>query len=59
MSEFLSMGGYAEYVWSAMAAAAVLMLLEPMLLMMKRKAVLQEIKRGKRLAERQKRDNER
>ena len=59
MSEFLSMGGYAEYVWSAMAAAAVLMLLEPILLVMKRKAVLQEIKRGKRLAERQKRDNER
>jgi len=58
MSEFLSMGGYAEYVWSAMAAAAVLMLLEPILIMMKRKTVLQEIKRSKRLAERQKRDNE-
>lgn len=59
MSEFLSMGGYAEYVWSAMAAAAVLMILEPISLMMKRKSVLQEIKRGKRLEERQKRDAER
>jgi len=57
MSEFFYMGGFGAYIWSAMAVAAFLMLLEPLLLVMKRRSVLQEIKRAKRLEERRKRDS--
>jgi len=56
MSEFFHMGGFGAYIWSAMGAAVFLMLLEPILLVMKRRSVLQEVKRGKRLEERRKRD---
>lgn len=56
MSEFFYMGGFGAYIWSAMGAATFLMLLEPLLLVMKRRSVLQEVKRGKRLEERRKRD---
>lgn len=56
MSEFFHMGGFGAFIWSAMGVAAFLMLLEPILLIMNRRSVLQEIKRGKRLEERQKRD---
>ena len=58
MSEFFHMGGFGAYIWSAMGAAAFLMLLEPILLVMKRRSVLQEIKRSKRLEERRKRDSQ-
>ncbi len=54
MSEFFSMGGFGAYIWSAMAAAAFFMILEPVQLIMKRKAALKEIKRVVRLEERQK-----
>jgi len=56
MSEFFHMGGFGAYIWSAMATALVLMLLEPMMLVMKRRSVLKEIKRIKRLEERQNRN---
>lgn len=52
MSEFFHMGGFGVYIWSAMATALVLMLLEPILLVMKRRSVLADIKRIKRLEER-------
>jgi heme exporter protein D len=55
MSDFFYMGGYGAYIWSAMGAAAFFMLLEPILLMMGRRSVLQEVKRVKRLEERQNR----
>ena len=56
MSEFFHMGGYGAYIWSAMGAAAILMLLEPVLLIFKRRSALQEVKRNKRLEERRARD---
>jgi len=57
MSEFFHMGGYGAYIWSAMATALVLMLLEPIMLVIKRRSVLANIKRIKRLEERQNRKN--
>ena len=52
MSEFFHMGGFGIYIWSSMATALVLMLLEPLMLVMKRRSVLADIKRIKRLEER-------
>jgi len=52
MSEFFYMGGYGAYIWSAMGAAAILMLLEPILLVFKRRSALNEVKRNKRLEKR-------
>jgi heme exporter protein D len=56
MSDFFHMGGFGAYIWSAMATALVLMLLEPMMLVMKRRSLLKEIRRLKRLEERSKRN---
>ena len=56
MSEFFYMGGYGAYIWSSMATAAILMLLEPALLMLKRRTVLQEVKRNIRLEKRRTRN---
>ena len=55
MSEFFHMGGFGAYIWSAMGIALVLMLLEPIMLIIKRRSVLANIKRIKRLEERQNR----
>ncbi|MEE9492603.1 MAG: heme exporter protein CcmD [Gammaproteobacteria bacterium] len=52
MNAFFSMGGFGAYVWSAMAVAAFLMVMEPVMLMIKRRTVLQTIKRARRFAER-------
>ncbi len=52
MSEFFSMGGFGIYIWSAMGAALILMLLEPVMLILRRRSILQEIKQAKRLEER-------
>jgi len=49
MSEFLHMGGFGAYIWSAMGVAALLMLLEPISLIIKRRSVLSLIRRNKRL----------
>ena len=57
MSEFFHMGGFGAYIWSAMAAAAFLMLLEPLLLIIKRRSIIKEIKQMKRLDERLARKN--
>ena len=57
MSEFFHMGGFGAYIWSAMSVALVLMLLEPIMLIIKRRSVLANIKRIKRLEERQNRKN--
>lgn len=56
MSEFFQMGGYGAYIWSVMAVALFFMLLEPFMLIFKRRSVLQEIKRNQRLEERRARD---
>ncbi|GAA0414654.1 hypothetical protein GCM10009133_23810 [Cocleimonas flava] len=52
MNEFFHMGGFGAYIWSAMGVAALLMVLEPMTLMYRRRAVIAQIKRTKRLEER-------
>lgn len=57
MSEFFYMGGFGAYIWSAMATAAFLMILEPMMLMMKRRSVIKDIKRNIRLEERRNRES--
>jgi len=56
MSEFLHMGGYGAFIWSVMGIALFFMLLEPFLLVLKRRSILQEIKRNKRLEERRARE---
>ena len=56
MSEFFSMGGYGGYVWSAMAVAFVLMLLETISLLVQRRSIIRDIKRVKRLEQRRQND---
>ena len=45
VAEFFDMGGYALYVWSSFGATALLMILEPIILRGRRRAVLQRIAR--------------
>ena len=52
MSEFFHMGGFGAYIWSAMAVALVLMLLEPLVLILKKRSVITQIKRNQRLEQR-------
>ena len=52
MSEFFHMGGFGAYIWSAMGAAAFFMLLEPVLLIMRRRSIIKELKQIQRLEER-------
>ncbi len=52
MSDFIHMGGFGAYIWSAMGIAALLMILEPLTLIFRRRSVLAQIKRQKRFEER-------
>ncbi|MBA3903641.1 MAG: heme exporter protein CcmD [Rhodocyclaceae bacterium] len=45
LGEFLAMGGYAFYVWGSFGACAALMIVEPILVRLRRKNALQELKR--------------
>jgi len=56
MSEFLSMGGFGLFIWSAMGVALALMTLEVLSLVIKRRTLITHIKRNKRLEARQKKD---
>ena len=56
MSEFFYMGGYGAYIWSVIGVALFFMLLEPFMLILKRRSILQEIKRNKRLQQRRARE---
>jgi len=56
MIEFFSMGGFGVFIWSAMGIALCLMVLEPMSLILKRRSIIQQIKRNKRLEARKSRD---
>jgi heme exporter protein D len=56
MNEFFHMGGFGAYIWSAMAVALFLMLVEPIMLVINRRSVLEDIKRIKRLEERKNRN---
>lgn len=49
-AEFFAMGGYALYVWSSFGACALVMLIEPLVIRTRYKAVLQRVKQ-ERLAE--------
>ena len=41
-SEFLNMGGYGLFVWGSLGACAVVCIAEPLLLNLKRRALLRE-----------------
>ena len=56
MNEFFSMGGFGVFIWSAMGIAFALMILEPISLVIKRRSVINQIKRNLRLAARRSRD---
>ncbi len=49
MNEFFHMGGFGAYIWSAMGIAALLMILEPLTLIFRRRSVLAQIKRQKKI----------
>ena len=53
MSDFIHMGGFGAYIWSAMGVAALLMIIEPLMLVVKRRTVLAQIRRQKRFEEKQ------
>ena len=56
MSEYFSMGGFGVFIWSAMGIALILMILEPVSLVIKRRSVIKQIKQTQRLAARNSRD---
>ena len=41
-SEFLAMGGYGLYVWGSLGTCAFVCIAEPMMLVLKRRALLSE-----------------
>ena len=45
LSEFLAMGGYAFYVWGSFLACAALMTIEPILIRVRRRNALTELRR--------------
>lgn len=52
MNEFFSMGGFGVFIWSAMGVALILMILEPISLVIKRRSVVRQIRRTQRQARR-------
>jgi heme exporter protein D len=51
MKTFFEMGGYALYVWPSFGVAALLMVLEPVLVNRRRATVIRRIKRMIRMNE--------
>ena len=43
-SDFLAMGGYGLYVWGSLGACAVVCIVEPISLNLKRRALLAEVR---------------
>jgi heme exporter protein D len=43
-SDFLAMGGYGLFVWGSMAACLLVCVVEPILLNLKRRALLAEVR---------------
>ena len=43
-SEFFAMGGYALYVWSSFGVAAIILLLEPLTVRARNKAIISRLK---------------
>ncbi len=54
LSEFFAMGGYALYVWGSFGVTALLMIIEPIMVHQRRKAVISRISRLVRLKSEQK-----
>ena len=48
MREFFSMGGFGVFIWSAMGVALILMTLEPLFLVLKKRSLIKQIKRTNR-----------
>ena len=48
MSEFFAMGGYGFYVWCSMGMVLFLMLLEPIVLKIQHRSLVNNIQRQKR-----------
>ena len=44
VSDFLAMGGYGLYVWGSLGACAVVCVVEPISLNLKRRALLAEVR---------------
>lgn len=44
-AEFLAMGGYALYVWSSFGVCALILVLEPLSISNRRKAIVSRLKR--------------
>jgi heme exporter protein D len=51
IAEYFDMGKHALYVWGSFGATALLMVLEPILLRQRRRAILKRIARMARLQE--------
>lgn len=51
-SDFLAMGGYGFYVWGSFGVTALIMVLEPILVIQHRKSTLARLKRQLRAEER-------
>lgn len=49
-ADFIAMGGYGAYVWGAFGVTALLMLLEPWLLVRRRRATEERLRRQLRAA---------
>ena len=43
-SDFLAMGGYGLFVWGSMGVCALVCIVEPILLTLKRRALLSEVR---------------
>jgi heme exporter protein D len=53
-SEFLAMGGYGVYVWGSFGVNALIMIVEPIVAVRRRKSLVARLKRQSRVADRNK-----
>ena len=53
-SEFLAMGGYGLYVWGSFGLNALIMIVEPIMAVQRRKSLVARLKRQSRAADRNK-----
>jgi heme exporter protein D len=53
-SEFLAMGGYGVYVWGSFGVNALIMIVEPIMAVRRRKSLVARLKRQSRAADRNK-----
>jgi heme exporter protein D len=56
-SDFFAMGGYAFYVWGSFGVCALGMILEPILVAQRRKAILTSLRRERLAEEFEKKEN--